>query len=299
MILFYNKTLFEQKGYQPPKTFDEMVALGEQMVEDDIIPFASDVDPSASQHWQVDYFYAEYLNAIAGPQATYEALTGKRSWTDPLFAETFSTMSQQVKDGWFMGGVDKYFSMNWDQAWTALANGEAGMTIQGTWMFQSINTYFEGTGNDWGWAPIPRKDGKNVFAVGIGSAWGINKNSEHPDQAAEFLNLFFQPEVQAELMRNMSKGCIAAGPVAIEENLMAGLDPRQVEVYTAMNQALSSNDYSYTTWTFWPPKLQVFMQSGLEKIFNDQMTIEEFLAEADSITQEALKEGVAPPIPVR
>ena len=295
MILYYNKTLFEEKGYQPPKTYDEMVAVAEQMKEDGIIPFASAV---GDMKWPTDYVYAEYLNAIAGPDAVYEALTGKRSWTDPVFVETFTELSDQAKAGWFMGGLDSYFTKTWDEQWAALGTGEAGMTIQGTWMFpgMSIEDYFKDTGNTWDWLPMPRKAGEPVFDIGLGSAWAINKYSKHPDEAAEFLDMWFQPELQIELLKT---SCVAPAAVVVPESATADLDPRVSAVYKAMNEAFASGNYGYTTWTFWPPELQLYMQKGLEDVYNDTLTVEDFLKGTDEIMKKELEAGNAPPIPSR
>jgi len=40
LALFYNKTLFEENGWTPPKTIDELMALSEEIAAADIIPFA-------------------------------------------------------------------------------------------------------------------------------------------------------------------------------------------------------------------------------------------------------------------
>jgi raffinose/stachyose/melibiose transport system substrate-binding protein len=40
LILYYNKTLFEEKGWTPPATTDELMALAAQVAEEGIIPFS-------------------------------------------------------------------------------------------------------------------------------------------------------------------------------------------------------------------------------------------------------------------
>ena len=39
LVLYYNKTLFEQNGWEAPKTLDELTALAETIDEAGIIPF--------------------------------------------------------------------------------------------------------------------------------------------------------------------------------------------------------------------------------------------------------------------
>ena len=75
LVLYYNKTLFEQNGWEPPKTIDELMALAEQINAAGIIPFAH-----ANAEWRPanEWFVGEFLNHSAGgPQKVYDALTGK------------------------------------------------------------------------------------------------------------------------------------------------------------------------------------------------------------------------------
>ncbi len=64
VVLFYNKTLFEQHGWQPPKTIDELVALSEKIQAAGIIPFAhSNAEWKGVNEW----FVGEFMNHVAGP----------------------------------------------------------------------------------------------------------------------------------------------------------------------------------------------------------------------------------------
>lgn len=65
VVLYYNKTLFEQKGWQPPKTLDELATLAETAQKDGIIPFAS-----GNSEWKGvnEWLMGEWFNRIAGPQ---------------------------------------------------------------------------------------------------------------------------------------------------------------------------------------------------------------------------------------
>jgi raffinose/stachyose/melibiose transport system substrate-binding protein len=40
LVLYYNKTLFEENGWEPPKTLDELMTLSEEIAAADVIPFA-------------------------------------------------------------------------------------------------------------------------------------------------------------------------------------------------------------------------------------------------------------------
>ena len=108
LVLYYNKTLFEQNGWTPPKTIDELMALAEQINAAGIIPFAH-----ANAEWRPanEWFVGEFLNHSAGgPQKVYDALTGKVPWTDPDFVAAIEMLNKMQQNGWFMGGLDRYYT---------------------------------------------------------------------------------------------------------------------------------------------------------------------------------------------
>ena len=90
LVLYYNKTLFEDNGWRPPKTIDEMMTLGAQIKEAGIIPFAH-----ANQEWRAanEWFVGELFNHGAGPQKVYDALTGAAQWTDPAFVDALNKLN--------------------------------------------------------------------------------------------------------------------------------------------------------------------------------------------------------------
>ena len=49
MLLYYNKTLFQDKGMQPPKNRDELESMAEELQGQGVTPFAAGIgdDPAA------------------------------------------------------------------------------------------------------------------------------------------------------------------------------------------------------------------------------------------------------------
>ena len=93
LMLYYNKTLFEEKGWQAPKTIDELMALSKTIADAGIIPFGH-----ANAEWRPanEWFVGEFLNHVAGPEKVYEALTGKRSWEDPDFVAAIEMLDDHA-----------------------------------------------------------------------------------------------------------------------------------------------------------------------------------------------------------
>ena len=296
LVLYYNKTLFEKNGWTPPKTIEELWMLAEKIQAAGIIPFAhSNEGWRPANEWHV----GEFLNHVAGPEKVYEALTGKIPWTDPDFVRAIDLLNEAQQKKWFMGGLELYYTTPWDDWHNALGSGEAAMNIEGTWSAYDINeVYFteENGGNEWDWIPVPSSSGKAIFDIGIGSTWSINAKTKNPDAVAEFLTFWFSPEVQTRLLVECGA---APAPVRLEAEAMSGVDPRIASIFEEFTKASDKGDYGYTTWTFWPPKSDVYIYEEIEKVWAGEMTSKEYLQGLQDIFTEEFTAGEIPPIPKR
>ncbi len=297
LVLYYNRTLFAEQGWEPPTTLAELMTLSQQIADAGIIPFAH-----ANQEWRPtnEWFVGEFLNhGAGGPQQVYEALTGAAQWTDPAFVESLTMLDQMQQNGWFMGGLDRYYTTPAADTNAALADGEAAMKIEGTWWIADAPLYFSeeaGTESDWDWVPMPSASGDPFFSLGIGSTNSINASTEDPQAAAEFLDYYFSPETQALL----AVACgLAPAPVAIPAERLEGLDPRHAAILEALNTASQENNYGYTTWTFWPPKSDVYIYEEIEKVWAGDLTVEQYLEGLQALFDQEKAAGDIPPIPSR
>ena len=296
LVLYYNKTLFEANGWQPPKTMEELMALSKTINDAGIIPFAH-----TNADWRPtnEHFVGEFFNHVAGPQKVYDALTGKLAWDSPDFVSAISMLNEMQLNGWFMGGLDNYYTVPSTEAGAAFGNGEAAMNMTGTWFLGSINDYFgeaAGNSNEWDVVPVPSTSGEAIFDIGIGSTWSINAASKHPEEAAKFLTYFFSPKVQGELLAKCGS---APAPVRLEADALTGIDPRAAGIFEALGAASDAGNYGYTTWTFWPPKSDVYIYEEIEKVWAGNMTTEEYLAGLQKQFAEEVAAGDIPPIPER
>ena len=296
LILYYNKTLFDQHGWTPPKTMDELVTLAQKIQDAGIVPFShGNSDWRATNEW----FVEEFLNHIAGPQAVYDALKGNRPWTDDVFAKSIDTLNNMQAKGWFSGGLDLYYTTDEPTRMAMLGAGQAAMNIEGTWRFSDIDTFFgaaAGNSNTWDWVPVPSTTGDSIFDIGIGSTWSINAASKNPDAAAEFLTYYFSPDFQAQMLAKCGQ---APAPVNLKADAMQGVDPRVASAFSEFAKASNAGNYGYTTWTFWPPKSDVYIYEEIEKVWAGQETTAQYLDGLQKQFAEELAAGTIPPIPQR
>lgn len=297
MVLYYNKTVFEQHGWQPPKTMDQWIQLMKDAKAAGLIANAA-----GNADWRPadEHYVTVFMNAVAGPQLVYNALKGQTSWTDPAFAKSIDMLNGLMEGGYWQGGLSRYYTTKSDQFLADLGSGKAAMMVSGTWWMGTVGNYFgtkAGNNNDWDWVPDPTVSGvPSNFPLGIGSTRSINANSKYKKQAAEFLTYFFSPQMQATLM---TKAGTEPPPVHIKASDLSGLDPRYARYVTQLVEATGSGNYGYTTWTFWPPKSDAYIYNEIEKVWAKQETTAQYLQGLQDLFSTELKAGNVPPTPTR
>jgi len=296
LVLYYNTAVFEEHGWEPPTTWDELNALCKEMEAAGVIPFShGNADWRPANEW----FVGEYLNHVAGPDKVYQALTGEIPWTDPDFVRSIELLNEHQQKGWFMGGLEFYYTTGWDDYIIALATGEAAMKIEGTWVAGALIEQIaagEYGDNDWDWVPVPSTSGKAIFDLGMGHTWSVNKKAANPRAAAEFLTYFFSPEVQARRFRECD---LVPGPVRLKADALEGIDSRMAGMIVALSEASDAGDYGYTTWTFWPPKSDVYIYEEIERVWSGEITPKEYLEGLRAVFDEEFAAGEMPPLPTR
>jgi len=126
---FYRKSVFTEKGYTVPKTFDQLVALAKQMQSDGLTPIAfADKDG-----WPAMGTF-DYINMRTNGYQFHMDLTAhKESWDQKKVQDVFDNWKQLLP----------YQSANalgltWQEAAQLLGTGKAGMYLLGSFVTQQF-----------------------------------------------------------------------------------------------------------------------------------------------------------------
>jgi raffinose/stachyose/melibiose transport system substrate-binding protein len=296
MAIFYNPATFAEHGWTPPTSRAEFEAICADAAAKGIMPVgAGNSDWQAATEWHVTWMW----NTYAGPQALYEALTGKRKWTDPVFVDAISTLKGWFDKGWFGGGTNNYFTNKFATLYQKLASGKSAMQFSGSWSFTEIPPYFgSAAGNNatWDWAPLPSMNTgvpAGVFPLSIGNSLSINKTCKNPDAAADFLNY-----ITTDASRQLD-ALAAVGQEPTPIKLTAGEFPASVDSRMKRQylDLATATNVGYTTWTFWPAKTDTYIATDINKVLTGQLSPQAFCAGVDSQFQAEFKAGTVPPIP--
>ncbi|APX01831.1 extracellular solute-binding protein [Arthrobacter sp. QXT-31] len=134
VILYYNKEVFDKVGAQPPKTWDELMALVPKFKAAGIAPFSL-----AGQSKWPNLMWLEYLvERIGGPEVFANIAANKpNAWSDPAVAESLTKIQELVDAGGFVNGFSSIAAdSSADQA--LLYTGKAAMILQGGWIYQGM-----------------------------------------------------------------------------------------------------------------------------------------------------------------
>lgn len=175
----YNKDLFEQAGIEKlPETYEEMVAVCEQLVENGITPFVNGYSEWWLWRFQLSTFfaaqfddYAEMRDQITDGTITFADL----EYIDEMF---------QWADLNLEYGVDKQLETTFDVATSKFANGEAAMYYNGDW--ESAAILAANPDINMGYIPIPVGD-STYFMADITNTFSISKDTEHYEVAKALL----------------------------------------------------------------------------------------------------------------
>jgi raffinose/stachyose/melibiose transport system substrate-binding protein len=293
--LFYNKTLFDQNGWKPPKTIAEMETLAEAMKAKGLVPFAA-----GNADWRPanEHYVSLVFNAIAGPDNVYKALTGQIPWTAEPFVRSIDTLNKWWQAGYF---GPNYFSLTGEQAFAQIATGQAGMAPTGTWNFQNIPPYFPANNAEAAFVPFPSADGMPypVYPLGIGSTFSIAASAQNPDGAAAVIDRVFSDDFYGQI-NSVWQGEWNTPLKDLSKVKMSGdVLPLYTDTMKTLAGAVAAGQYGYTTWTFLPPATDTYLVSGVEEVWLGRINTAQFLQKLDETFQQEKAQGKVPAVPAR
>ena len=121
----YRKSLFEEKGYAIPTTWDEFKALCDQMQTDGLIPLAGANDGRWPQMGMFDMLNLR----INGYDFHVSLMGGNESWTDDQVKAVFTTWEELLP--YYQPDAN---GRTWQDAANGLGNNDAGMFLLGTFV---------------------------------------------------------------------------------------------------------------------------------------------------------------------
>lgn len=97
-IIWYSPVVFQAKGYEVPKTFDDLNALVEKMVANGDVPWSMGFESADATGWTGSDFIQDLLLTQQGPQYVMDLISGKVPYNDAGVKQAYETYGKWATD---------------------------------------------------------------------------------------------------------------------------------------------------------------------------------------------------------
>jgi len=215
MGLIYNKSLFQEKGWKLPETWDEFFALDEELKKEENYLVDENGKKTKRALFTYQGIYPEYLEEILYPSLANAA--GMAQLNEIFEYESGSFKSESVKkvldtlakigtEGYLMEGT---VGLNHTQSQTDMMLGKAVFIVNGSWMENEMKDSPREEGFQFGMIPVPVfAKGDERYILSSYEQFSIPAKARNPELAKEFLKFLYTDE-SVKLFAEKSNGAFA------------------------------------------------------------------------------------------
>ncbi|MEV0172891.1 extracellular solute-binding protein [Streptomyces sp. NPDC050803] len=179
-LLFYNKTLFDEAGIQPPETWQELAAAAEALKAEGVkYPYALPLGPEEAQAETMQWLLSGGGGYTDTDVGTYDVDSSEN-------VATFTWLKDELVDKDLTGPVAPA-SLNRADAFEAFTDGDVGM-LNG---HPSLMKAATAKGVKFGMVPMPGADGPSRISMGVADWMMAFKQNGHAEQAGDFLDFVY------------------------------------------------------------------------------------------------------------
>jgi N-acetylglucosamine transport system substrate-binding protein len=175
--VWYNRILFEANGWEPPQTWDDMLALCADMQAQGVAPWAyPGTNAPRYMHWPLLIMAAKE----AGPEvlADLDNLV-EGAWQHEAIVESADKLAGLRRDGYFLDGTE---GMSHIQSQVQWAMGNAGMITSGTWLENEVANSFTDSDMQEEWEIDPDAEPEADFEFAMFTFPSISANAAMPPE---------------------------------------------------------------------------------------------------------------------
>ncbi len=275
---FYNPAVMEAAGITEfPTTWDEFKAMCDTLLASGVTPIAL----GSMNRWPAQFWFDYLLLRTAGPEYRAALMAGEASYTDPQVVRVMELWKELVDKGYFVADANAY---DWTDAGDQVANGEAAMTLMGTW----ITGYWNGQGlepvTNYDFFPFPMIDeGVPNAVVGPVDGFVMSANAAHPISAQKLL-LYLLTNTDAQAIWAVGQGALSPN-VNVDPSIYNDVMSRAADTVAAADTFAFNYDLATT-----PP----MAEGGLDlfaKFMNDPSGYQTYLEETQAVAEQVFGGG--------
>jgi alpha-glucoside transport system substrate-binding protein len=246
-MIWYPKDDFDAAGYAVPTTFDELIALSDQILADGSTPWCVGFESGGATGWPATDWMEDIMLRTAGPDTYDQWVSHEIPFNDPAVAAAAEVFGQVMfTDGYVLGGAENTPAVAFGDAPAPMFDSPPGCWLHRQASF--INAFFpEGTeaGVDYDWFPFPPIDQEGTLFAGE-----LAVTFRDAPEVRDFLDRFMSTDVQ----------CAMGGQVGssrISPNVDVGPDcyanPILADASAVLTDALASGTGRFDASDMMPP----------------------------------------------
>ena len=226
--LFYNPKVWAEAGIEVPDTWAGLLEAFAEFEMQGIDPIAL----GSKFRWPGQFWFDYLLLRTAGPDYRNALMAGDASYEDAEVVHAMTVWQSLIDAGYFVDGANAY---DWVDAADQVANGQAAVTLMGTW----IGGYWKGQelvpGEDYDFFEFPPVHPHlhiDVPQAGVGpiDGWVMTANADAASSGA--LLEYLVSDVDTQTLWNTSYGSISPN---------VNVDPMAYDVVAAKAGASIAN----------------------------------------------------------
>jgi alpha-glucoside transport system substrate-binding protein len=196
-MVWYPKDDFDAAGYTVPTTFDELIALSDQIVADGGTPWCVGFESGGATGWPATDWMEDIMLRTAGPDVYDQWVAHEIPFNDPAVVTAAETFGQVMfTDGYVLGGAADTPSIAFGAAPLPMFDSPPGCWLHRQASFIIGAAPFPEdaeAGVDYDWFPFPPIDQEGTLLAGEFAVVGTNGNRP---EVADFIQQFLSEPVQ-------------------------------------------------------------------------------------------------------
>jgi raffinose/stachyose/melibiose transport system substrate-binding protein len=251
-VLYYNKTLLDKAGLQPPRTLADMKAMVQPLKAINAVPL---VHPAGEISWNpllVAWIQPMLVNNQA-VEFTQKTMRGEVKYNGPEWIKTFETIANLSRDGVLAPGSG---ALGVDAAYQLFNQGKAAMLYSGSWSLPALTRGMPaGDTMDLHVTGLPLVENAQKAQPFIAfNSYAIAAGSKNKEAAVRWLTYTADPAVDAQLAEKLQ----AFSPLPASNSGIK--DPIAREILPWFKDGIVSLDW------LWEPEVTVEIQNQVQAL---------------------------------
>lgn len=261
--VFYNAAKLAELGIDVPTTFAELEAAFAAAAEAGELP----IKLGNLEGWPGTHVLGIAQGAFWPAEEARAWVFGQEGadFASEANLQAVQTFKQWVDNGWVSPDAN---GLGYDDAWQQFAAGDGVFLPAGSWLTADLN---ERMGEDVGFlAPPPGESGKVVAVAALSLPFHISSKSQHPDEAAGFLDFILSPD-KGQAYFDAGRVPAAAGSVGEPADALTG------QVAEAWDRIATDDGLIfYQDWA--SDTMFDTLTGALQEVVGDRISPEDFVA---------------------